>query len=512
MHRRTIAQAAAALLSGWTLCAVGLRAQAAPPPATGQALRFEVAFDPALQTTPYTGRVYIVLSKHLQREPRQMLREWFDPPQVVARDVQVGNPDHAVILDATAITYPRKLSEIEPGEYHVQAIARRSLDHPVPGMGPGDLISEPRTLALHPRESGTIGLRLTRVVVDEPFDETERLKDVEVDSPLLSAFHKRPMKMRAGVVLPKEWEENAVIKYPVLYWIGGFGGTHRFAHQLARMTQRMDVQELADRVLQVVPDPTCYRGHAVFADSENNGPWGRALLEELIPYVEKKYRAAGAEHRYVTGVSSGGWSSLWLQINYPAAFNGCWAHVPDPVDFRDFQRIDLYAPDANIYTDASGQRRALARHDGQVVLYYQDFVKMEEVLGPGGQIHSFEAVFSPRRADGAPASIFDRTTGKVFSDVAKTWERYDIRLILERRWNELGPKLKGKLHVYAGEQDTFYLDGAVGLLKDSLVKLGSDAEVIIVPGMGHGLHREKIKPMCERIVENFGASRKDSKP
>jgi len=256
--------------------------------------------------------------------------------------------------------------------------------------------------------------------------------------------------------------------------------------------------------LFVVPDPTCYRGHSVFADSANNGPWGAALVEELIPYIDKKFHGVpSGKHRYVTGISSGGWSALWLQVTYPDAFNGCWAHCPDPVDFRDFQQIDLYAEGSNMYVDAAGQKRPLARMGDKVIITYEDFIKREEVLGPGGQIRSFEAVFGRKGSDNRPEPFFDPQTGAVNTAVIRTWEPYDIRLVLERNWPTLAPKLAGKLHIYAGAKDTFYLEGAVALLKKSLTKLGSDAYVLIVPDMAHGMYSDGIEPMYETILNNY---------
>lgn len=477
---------------------------AQPTPAVDEPLQFSITFDPTLQSTPYTGRVYVVLSTTTRREPRHAIMNWFNPPQTFALDVSNWNAAEPIRIGAQALANPRKLHQLEPMEYSIQAIARRSLDYPVPGQGPGDLYSNPQKLHLNPATSGVVALRLDQVVEEKPFAESERVKYVEIDSPLLSKFHGRSMKMRAGVVLPKGWSDDSQRTYPVLYWIGGFGGDHHFAAQLPGMGRWMGAAELSERVLQVVPDPTCYRGHSVFADSENNGPWGRALMEELIPAVERKFRGAqSGKHRYVTGISSGGWSSLWLQITYPEQFAGCWSHVPDPVDFRDFQQINLYAPNSNMFVDQSGNKRPLARGPNGVALVYEDFVRMEEVLGPGGQIHAFEAVFSERTKRGAPAPLFDRSTGKIDNAVAKSWEKYDIRLILERNWSRLGPALKGKLHIYAGQNDTFYLEGAVSKLKQALAELGSDAEVEVVQGMSHTIHREKVRPMYERILSTF---------
>ncbi len=486
---------------------LSLQAVAQHAPSVDQPLQFEITFDMKLQSAPYTGRVYVVMAKASRRQPRQQLSNWFNPPQTVALDLKNWKSTEPIHIGAQALSHPGALRDLVSGEYTVQAIARRSLDHPRPGEGPGDLFSDPQSLALDPLKTGTVRLHLDQVVKERPFSETDRIKLVEIESALLSQFHQRKIKMRAAVILPKDWQPDSDRKYPVLYWIGGFGSNHRFAVQLPMIMAAMGAADVAEQVLQVVPDPQCYRGHSVFADSANNGPWGRALVEELIPEVERKFHGAqSGAHRYTTGISSGGWSALWLQVTYPDAFNGCWAHVPDPVDFRNFQNIDLYKPGTNMFVDQSGSRRPIARgRGGEVSLWYDDFVKLEEILGPGGQIHSFEAVFGPRGPDGTPVPLFDRATGRIDPKVAQAWEKYDIRLVLERNWLTLSPKLRGKLHVYAGEKDNFYLDGAARLLQESLAKLGSDAEVEIVPGMGHTFDRPKVRPMYEHILSVFGA-------
>lgn len=464
-------------------------------------LAFQVTLDPAVQKTPYTGRVYVVVSKNRDREPRLSISNWFNPPIIFAREVVDVQPGETIVVRPSALTFPAGTSAIEPGEYNIQAIARRSLDHPVPGRGPGDLYSEARWETIDAAKSETRPFRLDRVVEARPFKESDQVKLVEIESESLSRFHKRRIIMRAAVVLPKGWTDDSKIRYPVLYWIPGFGGNHRSAH---RMSSLQSVSANASAVMIVVPDPTCYYGHSVFADSQTNGPWGSALIKELIPEVEKRFHGAlSGEHRYVAGVSSGGWSALWLQVTYPDSFNGCWAHAPDPVDFRDFQQIDLCRPGINMYTDSAGRRRPLARRGGQVMLWYEDFVRHEFALGPGGQIQSFEGVFSRRQPNGMPESLFDRTTGAVNQTVAKSWEKYDIRLVLERNWKTLSPKLAGKIHVYGGGKDTFYLEGAVALLKESLAKLGSDADVRVIPEMGHTLYRDSVEPMFNAIVEKF---------
>ena len=210
------------------------------------------------------------------------------------------------------------------------------------------------------------------------------------------------------------------------------------------------------------------------------------MADELIPYLEREFRLVPqSTGRFLTGLSSGGWSSLWLQVTYADVFGGVWSIVPDPVDFRDCQRINLYSTGSNMYMDETGSRRAIARRGDEPMLWYDEFAKMEVVQGPGGQLYSFEAVFSPRGPDGKPMPLYQRDTGKVNTDVADAWRKYDIGLMLRENWPTLESKLAGKLRIFAGEKDTFYLEGAVRLLKQTLDDLGSDAVVEILQGRSH---------------------------
>ncbi|MDX2131230.1 MAG: alpha/beta hydrolase [Planctomycetota bacterium] len=477
---------------------------------------FRVTLDAALGAEGiklYQGRVYVVLSKWNSPEPRTRMWDWFRPSQVFAKDIfgdglRAGQSE--LVLGPGSLGFPKSFEEAEKGMYYAQAVARLSPDSNEPGKGVGDLYSEVTRVnfAEGGPGAGTIELKLSKRVQARDFPKADRVREYFHASPKLSAFFHRDVVVNCGVILPKDWSQTDTKTYPVLYFIGGFGGDHTFARQVHALTKGM---EGADDVIIVVPDATNYRGHSVFADSANTGPWGAMLVQELLPAIDRDFGGNG--RRYVTGISSGGWSSLWLQVTYPDAFAGCWSHCPDPVDFRDFQRINLYAPNANMYRDDAGERRPLARGPGgRTALYYDDFVAMETVMGPGGQIHSFEAVFSPKGRDGQPRPLFDRTTGAVDPETAKAWEAYDINLVLQRTWEHLGPKLAGKLRVYAGERDTFFLEGATKNLKQTLADLGSDAEVVVVEGMGHTLHGPGVRDMFQTIARENSAAAAPGEP
>lgn len=452
----------------------------APPAVADAPVEFRLTFPKQALATPFTGRVFVIISKPaIGAGPAGV--NWFKPEPFFAQDVKNWLPDTPLAFQPTH-AFPAPLSKLPAGNYHVQAVLDRDLGGQNCMASPGNLFSKPLTVALDPAKNALVALTVDQTVPAPNFEEKPRVKLVDIDSKLLSKFHGKPMRLRAGVALPKSFAKEPHRKYPVIYEIPGFGGSHFMAFA---MEGRTDVA--GTDMIHVTLDPACRTGHHTFADSANNGPYGQALIEELIPHIEKTWRGLGTPAaRFVTGHSSGGWSSLWLQVRYPDFFGGVWSTAPDPVDFRDFQLVNIYEPNTNIFTDARGQPRPLARRAGKVVLHYKPFSDMEAVMGRGGQLQSFEAVFSPRGADGRPAPLWDRNSGVIDPKVAEAWQRYDIRIIVEKNWLKLAPKLAGKLHVYMGAEDTFYLDGATRLLKDSLKELGSDAVIEIFPGRDHG--------------------------
>jgi len=464
-------------------------------------LEFHVTFTSKVSEKPFTGRVYVMLSTDAKREPRRG-PDWFKPDPFFAADVKDWKPDTPLVLNKDKlIGFPATLDKLPVADYQVQALMDFDQGDRRFNTAPGNGYSTAASLKLDPERTNVVKLTIDQITPERKFAETERVKLVDIPSRLLTKFHGHEVRLRAAVALPESYATEKTKRYPILYEIPGFSGDHTMALSHGR-TKRDGVE-----FLHVVLDPNCRTGHHVFADSANNGPYGQALIEELIPHIEKKFRTfAVPQTRFVAGHSSGGWSSLWLQVRYPESFNGCWSTSPDPVDFRDFQRINLYKPGVNFFKDENGKDRPIARSGDKVLLWFKGFSDMEHVMGHGGQLASFEAVFSPRGSDGQPRKIWDRKTGAVDNDVAKTWEAYDIRLILERDWKKLEPKLKGKIHVYMGGKDTFYLDGATALLQTSLKNIKADATVEIIPDRHHGnLIDTKLRDRMDREMANrFG--------
>lgn len=301
---------------------------------------------------------------------------------------------------------------------------------------------------------------------------------VSMHSTRLSAYLGKPVDVQASLLLPRSYYRQPQRRYPVLYWIQGFGGE---GYLCARCPEDETMTGANPKPSQefiiVLLDGMFDGGHQEFADSPNNGPWGTTLISDFIPQTESQFRTNGV--RFVAGHSSGGWSAMWLQIMYPDTFSGEWSVSPDPLDFRDFAGPDLTrSPPQNFFKDASGRDYFI---DGQKL---RDFVR--GAVWEKRQYQSFESVFSPRGVDGKPEQLFDRATGTIDPLVQQYWDaNWDIAALFERHWTNLAPKLQHKLHVIVGTKDTFGLDRSVRLFQSDMQRLGSDAEFDYVPGADH---------------------------
>ncbi|HET7268923.1 MAG TPA: alpha/beta hydrolase-fold protein [Oleiagrimonas sp.] len=434
----------------------------------------------------------------------------FFPTQtaVAAMDVTHLAPGRSVLVDADALAFPKPFSQLPAGEYDMQAVLDVNHDYNYSGRGYGDLVS-PVVDVRFGEKAGVATLELTdklthktlpwTVSAGVPADKRDKRKiqlavahkhshAIDFRSPALTAFWGRPMHVRGWVLLPPGYDKHADRRYPTVYFTPGFGARLPYlTRKAATIYAQMQKGEIPP-MIWVFLNEAGPRGTHEFADSVNNGPWGTALTEELIPHLEAQYRMDGKPAgRFLTGHSSGGWATLWLQVRYPKVFGGTWSTSPDSSDFHNFTGANLYAPDANVYYKPDGSLIPLVRHDDKVISTFKQFAQLERVLGPyGGQMASFEWVFSPKGPDGRPLPMFDRDTGEVNPKVARYWrDHYDIAYRIKTRWPELEPYLDGKIHLIVGTADTFYLNESARLLKKVLDDVGAHAEVEFLPGKTH---------------------------
>jgi S-formylglutathione hydrolase FrmB len=446
---------------------------------------FEVTFTGGVGLERFDGRALVFLSK-TAREPRTW-DNWARLEPVIGEDFTGVAPDEVMRLAGDAASFPVPLADLEGGRYFAQAVLDLRRDQPFPGTAAGNPCSAPVAIELHPGQDWSFRLVCDRTIPEAAMAATRWAHPFQVRSELLSEFCGRPVLMRALVHLPEAWYLEPDRRFP-LHLVG-------------------DVP-----MITVYPDPSCANGYCGFADSENNGPWGEAFVRELLPAIEEEYRGIGSPARYLVGHSSGGWSALWLMCTYPDAFDFAWASSPDPVDFRDFLGVDLYAERANLYFDERGEPRAFCQL-GNIwpVGYTLEYGARESVLR-GGILSSFEALFSPRAADGTPERLWDRRDGTVRADVARAWSRYDIGRILRERWSELGSKLDGKLAITIGDHDNFLLQGSVALLRSEMQELGADVSVRVVPGDHFSVRSyENYSEETLAIARAFGRLQRDGR-
>jgi len=505
---------------------LGLSAPVAYAPGSSQdggtKLRFEVSVASGLLEQPRDGRLLLVIGNRATGEPRfGMGRVDKGTSPLLGVDAHAITSDSKVIVDEKAAIFPlAHLSQLKPGKYRVQAVLHTNRDLNIPNA-PGNLYSDPVAMELDPARGGSYSLTLSHQIFnDELPAETQYVKYVKIKSDLLSKFHGRPMYLRAGVILPKDFATDTERRYPLWLRIGGYGtrftGVGRMMADDARF-RKLWLDNRAPQMILLFTDGAGPYGDPYQVNSANVGPLGDAITKELIPLVEKRFRGIGQPYaRVVEGHSTGGWVSLALQVFYPDFFNGCWSHAPDPVDFRAYELIDIYKDD-NAYADSNGRERAAMRNlAGNTLTTVRHETQLEKVLGRGNRWElsgkdwcAWNAVFGPRGEDGLPRPLWDGQTGKIDKSVIEHWKKYDLRRVLQGNWPALAPKLKGKIRIWVGEMDDYFLNNAVHLLDDFLSKADPpyEGKITYGPRQGHGWRGLSDKQMMEDMARTIEKGR-----
>jgi len=456
-----------------------------------------------------SGRLIVFLTAK-KVEGSEISPDFLDPHAVwiEAGEVHDIKPGQTIDLDPEAPAYPHQFSKLPTGDYSAMAVLDVNHDYAYAELSGGDLRGPVKQVGhLITGRGESINLALDTVVPNPKIDTPEGVEIIHFPSPSLSSFWGRPIEMNAAVVLPPSYKSHPDRRYPTMYWTHGFGGTFAMIanRQAASFAKDVAAGTLPE-MIYVLLDEHCPGGTHEFADSVNNGPWGKALTEELIPYLEQKYRMdAKPSGRLLNGHSSGGWAVLWLQVAYPEFFGGTWPTAPDPAAFHSFTGPDLLAsPPQNFYKKPDGSPWMLVRVNGKDQVSLEDFARQESVLGSyGGQIASFDWVFSPRGQGGAPQQLFDHETGQIHAEVAQAWEKYDIATIIRKNVDLLRPLLQDKIHLTVGTIDTFHLDEPARLLEKTLRDAGIRAQFTYLDGRDHmnlyqgGLMQKITRQMME---------------
>jgi hypothetical protein len=491
--------------------------------AQGGPFRFSITLPPTMSST-VDGRLLLIVSRLDGDEPRFQVSDGPSGQPIFGIDVDQWTSNRPVVIDGTVVGFPlASINDIPAGTYTVQALLhryetfRRGDGHTVKmpmdrGEGqqwsraPGNLYSTPRRVTFDPRKGGTIAIALDRVIapIARPSD-TKYVKHEQIQSALLTKFWGRPMHLGANVLLPEGWDTHPNARYPLFIYHGHFpytfngfreqppdpnlkpdfaarfnlAGYNRIQQQYAHQFYKEWTGPNFPRAVVIeIQHPTPFYDDSYAVNSQNSGPYGDAIVHELLPYIEKKYRGLGEGWaRFMYGGSTGGWEAMAAQVLYPDAFNGAYIGCPDPIDFRAYTVVDIYKDKNAYYLDDTWKktpRPGLRNYLGHVSTTLEEMNRLELVLGTktrsGQQWDVWEATYSPVGPDGYPMRIWDKQTGVINPKVAAHWrDNFDLGHILRRDWDKgLGKKLEGKLHLYVGDMDNYYLNNAVYLVEEFL--------------------------------------------
>jgi Putative esterase len=504
--------------------------------------QFAVSFEARSSAAPLDGRLLLIISNDPGDEPRNQVDDSARTQQIFGIDVEGWKPGERRVIDAQVLGYPRdSLRDVPAGRFRVQAVLHRyetfrrkdgrTLKLPMDrGEGqqwskaPGNLYSTPLEVTFDPAADTVIRISLDKTIPPiVPPKNTKYIKHERIQSKLLSEFWGRPMHLGAHVLVPEGFDSHPNARYPFIinhgHFPADFGGfretppdrdlkpdfNERFQWKNYNRTQQEEAHRFFKlwtgpgfpRVLIVeIQHANPFYDDSYAVDSANLGPYGQAIQTELIPYLEKKYRALGTGwSRFLYGGSTGGWEAMAAQVFYPDFYNGAYIACPDPIDFRAYTVIDLYKDKNAFHVDSFWKRTprpGMRDGLGRTVTTLEENNRRELVLGTrgrsGDQWDIWQAVYSPVGPDGYPAAIWDKRTGVIDHAVAAHWKQnYDLMDIVRRGWERgLGQKLRGKLHIYVGTMDNYFLDGAVRLAEEFLAATKNPPyEGEIAYGHGH---------------------------
>ncbi len=486
-------------------------------------VNISVSYSDGLNLENLDGRLLLILADNNNEEPRFQVSYNVNAQPIFGKNIDQLKPNENVVFSNTDFGFPyESLKDVKPGIYYVQALLHtyetfnlstgQTVKLPMDnGEGqqwnksPGNLYSKPIKIEITENAFPEIHIVMDQVIppIKEP-EDTEWIKHIKMKSDLLSEFWGRDIYLGAHVLLPKGFDEHPEAKYPLMVFQGhfpaDFGGfrttppdpnmkseySDRFGVEGYNIIQQQEAYDFYKRwnepeyprfLIIEIQHPTPYYDDSYAVNSANQGPYGDALTYELIPYIENMFRGQGKGwSRFLYGGSTGGWEALAVQIKYPTEYNGCFAACPDPIDFRAYCLNNIYEDDNAYFAKSNHNVVEIPGHRdylGNVNATVKDFNHLELALGDksrsGGQFDIWEATYSPQGADGYPERLWDKYTGDINHEVAEYWkENYDLRYILERDWDKLGENLKGKIHIYCGDMDNYYLNNAVYLMEDFL--------------------------------------------
>jgi S-formylglutathione hydrolase FrmB len=329
--------------------------------------------------------------------------------------------------------------------------------------------------------------------IDEHVITSELLQDNPLGDP-----YERPL----WVYVPPGYDAEPERRYPSVYVIQGYTG--HIVMWRNRAPYRQPFTETADAVfargdappaIVVYVDAWTAYGGSQFVDSPGTGRYHSYLCDEVVPWVDARYRTlADRAHRAITGKSSGGFGAMITPMLRPDLFGALATHAGDAL--YEYCYIPEFA----------GAVRHLRAYDGDIFAWWRDFgartsfTKDEDpdllmVLGVA-------ACFSAG-ADGTPELPFDPRTGVLRPEVWQRWLDLDpVRMV--PRYAEALRSLRA-IWIDGGTKDEWYLDIGAQAFRRALADVGVADDIIHFElfEAGHGgidyRYPLSLAWLCQRI-------------
>lgn len=487
---------------------------------------FNIKINNNLHTENFDGRLLLLFSNNNASEPRFQISDALTTQIILGKNVDQWAIGATQSIAEEAYGFPKeRLSQIPAGDYYVQVLLHKYETFKLKNgkvvklpmdrgegqhwnLAPGNIYSKPIKIHFDPKNTEVVQLTIDQIIppIIEPTD-SKYIKHIKIQSKLLTEFWGRPMYLGAHILLPEGFDTHPNVRYPLAIYhghfpsdISGFSTTPPNPNLIPDTSDRFNItgynkiqEEEAyqfykqwtgpnfPRVLAIeIQHATPYYDDSYAVNSANMGPYGDAITYELIPEIEKQFRGIGQGWaRFTYGGSTGGWEALAVQVFYPNEYNGAYAACPDPIDFNHYTTINIYKDENAYYAKSDFKDLARPSHRnylGHINSTIKETNQRELALGThsrsGDQYDVWEAVFSPMGEDGYPKRIFDKHSGTIDKSVAAYWkENYDLAHIIKRDWPKIGEQLKGKIHLYVGDMDNYYLNNAVYTAEDMLKQL-----------------------------------------
>jgi S-formylglutathione hydrolase FrmB len=278
------------------------------------------------------------------------------------------------------------------------------------------------------------------------------------------------------VYTPPGYDDAAQVRYPSVYVIQGYTG--HVAMWRNRSFLRQPFPELADQLfaagdsppaIVVFVDAWTSLGGSQYIDSPGTGRYHTYLCEEVVPYVDARYRTLpeGA-HRGIQGKSSGGYGAMVSAMLRPDVFGGLATHAGDALfevcyvpAFREVARAlrDDYGGDyAAFFADLRSRIPGTKDTDHPLI-----------------EMYAYAAAYSAE-PDGTVLMPFDTLTGELVPHVWERWLAWDpVRMAAERAE---ALRAQRAIWIDAGNRDQYYLDLGAEAFRRAVAAAGVPAEQV----------------------------------